>query len=62
MTKKDYKAIASVIKNHCYCYDIDHDTTSAREVLFCFAESIATVFEREYDDFDRELFLGACGL
>jgi hypothetical protein len=65
MTKKDYKAIADVIKNEL---DLNIDNPNmpinynCRLILKSVARDLATIFQSKDNKFDRDEFLAICGL
>lgn len=56
MTRKDYIAIAEIIRRHKEVYDMDGAT------LASVAESLATLARADNERFDEERFYAACGM
>ena len=64
VTKKDFKAIAEIIKKQTICIaDTDSILCKAvKDIGYSYAVKLAAYFATQNPRFDRQRFLNACGL
>lgn len=59
VTKKDFKAIADIVKQACGIYDKQE---VSGEIAYDISHNLADYFATQNPYFDRQKFLDACGL
>lgn len=64
VTRKDYRAIAEIIKKQTICpwEDDPFILGAAKDVACVYAEGLADYFATQNPKFNRQKFLNACGL
>ena len=61
MTKKHYQAIADIVSTHLYSMDEEIEV-EGRLATVELTYKLAKYFKQDNPRFDRERFLGACGI
>jgi len=68
MTKKDYEAFATIIKDNLRSYGYHQDeyedgrTQGYNDALEDIAHNMCTIFAADNERFDKKIFLKACGI
>ena len=65
LTRKDYKAIAGIVKRQSTCFVDEEDLIlikATKDVGRCYASDLANYFATNNSYFNRDKFFKACGL